>query len=267
MATPACLEMKKQSLMRQLLACVVCMGVIGLPGLFGCGVDWTSVLESALASSSDNTTNATLSDLVGTWTGTVTVNSATQNYQFVVDSSGAFVAGDGTTGTVTITSSGKVGFSYSSGGYTVILHGTLNSAKTQITMTTSTWSGTSSGSATFAGTLTKSSSSTSSSSSSTDYTLADLVGTWTGSLVENGLSQTYEFTVDSSGAFTTGNGISGTVTILTGSTVIFAYSSGGYTGTIQGTINTDKTQITVTKRTWSGTGSGSVSLTGTLTKA
>jgi len=236
--------------------CIVVIGCLVLMSSSGCGVDWSSILDDVLAG---DTTDATISDLVGTWTGTITANSTALSYQFTIDSSGKFVAGDGTTGTVTVTSGGSVTFTYTTEGYTVLLKGTLNSAKTQITMTTSSWTGTSSGSTSFTGTLTKS-------SSTGTFYATDLVGTWSGTITENGQSQSYSWTIDSSGNFTSTNNTSGTATISSSGMVVFAYSSGGYSGTYQGIMNSSKTQIIMSTHTWTGTSSGSAAYTGTLSK-
>jgi hypothetical protein len=233
------------------------LGLIGLLCLFllfsfaGCGADLTGLLGSV-------TTDATLSDLVGTWTGTITTNDLTQNYQFTVDSSGNFVAGDQTPGTATITTAGTVTFTYATGGLTVSLKGSMNSAKTKIVMTTSSWTGGTSGSGTFAGTLTK--------SGSGNFTAADLVGTWAGSMTENGKAENYSFPVDAAGNFISGSGTTGTATISSSGTVVFSYVSGGYSGTFQGIMSSNKTQIVMSTHTWAGVASGTAAFTGTLSK-
>jgi hypothetical protein len=238
---------------------MTCLGLIGLLSCGGCAsVDWSSLLTDALSSTTSTTTDATLDDLVGTWTGTLTASGTSQSTKFAVDSSGNLVVADNTSGTATVSTTGKVVFSFVSGSYTLAYQGTLSSDKTEIVMSIMSWSGTSSGSTTLSGTLTQAD------SGDEDYSLTDLVGTWTGTLAESGQSQTYAFTVDSSGNFTTTGGLSGTAVISTGGTVIFTYTSGGYTGSYQGTMNSGKTKIVMTTHLWIGTDSGSADCTGTL---
>lgn len=224
--------------------------VTALAGLPGCG-DLSGLLGG-------DTTFAA-ADLVGTWTGSLTKDNQTQIYLFTVDSSGGFISGDGTTGTAAISSAGKVTFDYTANGYAITLTGTMNSAKTKITMTTSSWTGADTGSSAFTGTLTN--------TTAGNFTAADLVGTWAGSLTENGVAQNYSFTVDGNGGYTSATGTSGTVTISSSGNVVFTYSSGGYTGTFQGTMNSAKTQIIMSTHTWAGTSTGSAAFTGTLSKS
>ncbi len=236
----------------------LCLGLFGLLASSGCSADLSGVLTDVLGSLA-NSTDATLTDLVGTWTGTLTENNQTQNYLFNIDSAGNFTAGDGTPGTASVSTGGTVIFTYAANGYTVKLQGLINSDKSKITMSTSSWTGTATGSTSFTGTLTK--------STSGNFTSTDLVGTWTGSLTENGQTQSYQFTVDTSGNFATAGGTSGSATISSAGTVVFTYSSGGYSGTFQGTMSSNKTQIIMATHTWTGTASGSAAFTGTLSKS
>ncbi len=233
--------------------CFIVMAVSCLVSLAGCGADLSDLL--------DNPTDATLTDLVGTWSGSLTENGVAQNYQIVVDSSGNFTASSGVSGTATISSTGAVTFSYTAGGYAVVMQGTMKSSKTQIVMSSYSWTGTSTGSTPISGTLTKGG------SSSSGFLLTDVVGTWSGVLTENGQARSYQVTVNSAGNFVAGDGTSGTATISTSGTVIFTYSSGGYTRTLQGTMNSGKTQIVMSTSTWTGPDSGSASVTGTLSKS
>jgi hypothetical protein len=236
---------------------VLCMGIAGFLCSGGCTLDWTSILEDMLSDSTTSTTSDfSLSDMEGTWSGSLTVDSEAMDYDFVVDSSGSFVAGNGTTGTVTISSSGTVTFKYVYSDYTISFKGTMSSDKESIEMSTYSWTGTSSGSTSLTGTLSISESST--------YLLTDLVGTWTGTLTENGSSSSYEFTVDSTGTLTINDSVSGTATITTSGTVIFTYSTDDYVGTFEGTMNSGKTAIVMSRHTWIGDTSGSTNFTGTL---
>lgn len=238
---------------------VASVGLLSLLVVFsGCGLDLSGLLDNTTGP-----TDATAADLVGTWTGILTAGGASNVYQFTIDAAGSYVAWDNSTGTATTTSNGKVTITYVTNGYTVSLHGTMNAEKTKIVMTSSSWTGPATGSEAFTGTLIKSGSS----SGSDGFLLTDLVGTWSGTVTENGLAQNYQFTVDSAGAFTTSGGLSGTAAISTTGTVIFSYSSGGFTGTFQGTMDSGKTQITMSVHTWTGASSGTAGLTGTLAKS
>jgi hypothetical protein len=224
-------------------------------------MDWTSLLEDVLSDSTSTTSDFELSDTEGTWSGSLTVGSEAMDYDFVVDSSGSFAAGNGTTGTVTISSSGTVTFKYTYNDYNISLKGTMSSDKESIVMSTYSWTGTSSGSTSITGTLTLSESE---SESTSTYLLTDLVGTWTGTMTENGTSTSYEFTIDSTGTLTINDSVSGTATISTGGIVIFTYSTSNYIGTFEGTMNSGKTAIVMTRYTWVGDSSGSANFTGTL---
>ena len=232
------------------------MVVLCVVVLAGCSgeVDWTSILEDVLADSLGG--DCDVSDLAGTWTGTLTSNSQSESYQFIVDSAGSFTSDAGFSGSVTCSSGGTVVFTYSLDNYTIAVQGSLDDDKTAITMSMYAWSGTSSGSATLSGTLSLADSDT--------FKLADLVGTWTGTLTENDESQSYQFVVDSDGSFTAGDSISGTASITSGGTVKFVYTSENYSGTLKGTMNDDKTQIVMASDTWTGAGSGTAEVSGTL---
>jgi hypothetical protein len=202
----------------------------------GCGID-----PSALG-------NYALSDLVGTWSGSLTQAGVVQTFQITVDSSGNFTANTGVSGTASISSLGVATFTYATeDGFTAALTGTLNSGKTDIVMSTYAWSGAASGSSELTGTLTKATTST------TDFKLADLVGNWDGTLKIAGQSSSYDVTVDSSGKMTIGDSITGTATITASGTVVFMYTKDGETVTMEGTMSNGKTKITMTTRSWTGT--------------
>jgi len=120
---------------------------------------WTGVAEgsSALTGtlSKASSNNFRLTDLVGTWSGALKIAGQTTNYDFTVSSSGKLTLGDGYTGTATISTSGTVVFMYDTDDNVITLEGTMNNAKTKITLTTTSWTGASTGSTTVTGSVAK----------------------------------------------------------------------------------------------------------------
>jgi hypothetical protein len=254
----------EKSLKRSIIGGIVgCLGIVGLLGMSGCNdVDWSSVVDDVV-----NDGDFTSSDLVGTWSGTVTATtdsgSSTAQYDFTVDDDGSFTAGNGTTGTATISSSGRVVFSYTYNSLTTKLIGTMNSDKNKLTMTTSTYDGSTYA---FSGTLTNSDSD----DDDTDYVLSDMVGTWTGTITKAGTPQIYSFTVTSSGSMTvtSPSSASGSATISSGGTVVFTYTSGDYTITLEGKMDSDKNSIVMSDYTWTeDKTTSSTTCSGTMGKA
>jgi hypothetical protein len=241
---------------------IICLGMFSVVGMGGCnGVDWSSIFDDII-----NKGDFVASDLVGTWSGNVTATgtdgTSTAKYDFTVDSKGNFTAGDGTKGTATISSSGKVVFSYTYNSLTVKLIGTMNDDKDAITMTTSNYDGYN---YSFSGTLLKSGS-----DDDTTYLMADLVGTWTGTVTKAGTPQIYSFAVTSTGSMTVTSpgSASGSASISTGGTVVFTYVSGDYTITLEGKMDSDKNSIVMSKYTWTKSGdSDSTTCSGTMGKS
>jgi len=220
-----------------------------LLNLAGCGTDLSSILDGGFSQS----------DLTGTWSGTLTQAGAAQVYKLTVDSAGNFTSDSGVAGVASISGLGSVSFIYSTAdGYTVTLKGTLNSEKTDITMSKSSWTGVAEGSSAITGTLSK--------ASSNNFRLTDLVGTWSGSLKIAGQTTNYEFTVDSAGNLTLGDDYSGTATISTSGTVVFMYSTDDNVITLEGTMNNAKTKVTLTTTSWTGETTGSTTVTGYVVK-
>jgi hypothetical protein len=238
---------------------------VGLMASTGCSFDMTTFLDTLFDSSTSTDGDFTSSDLVGTWSGSITADSEAMDYNFTVDSSGNFTASDeaGTTGTAAITSGGAVSFVYTYGSYEITLKGTMSSDKSSIVMATAVWTlDGSSTSKSFSGTLYLDDSD----DDDTTYLLSDLVGTWTGTMTENGTQSTYKYVVESDGTLTINDSIAGTATITTGGTVVFTYSTPDYTGTYEGKMKSTKEAITMTTHTWvSDDDSGTANFTGTLT--